>query len=146
MGLTRLCDLNLKLHPQKWGDLILNSYRHHGDGRLPNYITDAIKTNMRKVPDDKLFGAWNREAEAYNAFDRDIAAATFYFPRHTALELVKTPKMSIVDFLSQVGGILGLCVGISLISAIEIIYWLSIKLANKTSKIYKLHQANRSIA
>jgi hypothetical protein len=45
--------------------------------------------------------------------------------------------MSVVDFLSQVGGILSLCVGISLISAIEIIYWLSMKLATQTTKICK---------
>ena len=41
-------------------------------------------------------------------------------------------------FLShQVGGILGLCVGISLISAVEILYWMSVKLANHTTKICK---------
>ena len=140
MGLTRLCDLNVNLNPQKWADLILNSYLHHGDGNIPDYIVNKIKTKMRKHPEDKLFGVWNRGDESYNAFQKDISVATFYFPRHTALELVKTPKMSMVDFLSQVGGIIGLCVGISLISFIEIIYWLSVKLANKTRKMCVLIQ------
>jgi len=71
----------------------------------------------------------------------DISIATFYFPRHTALELVKTPKMSIIDFLSQVGGILGLCVGISLISAMEFMYWLSIKIVQKSQAIIKKRMA-----
>jgi hypothetical protein len=45
MGLTRLCDLDTKLSPQKWADLILESYRHHGDGTLPDYIeADLLKT------------------------------------------------------------------------------------------------------
>jgi hypothetical protein len=144
MGLTRLCDLSVSLNPQKWGDLILNSYMHHGDGSIPDYIKNKIKTKMRKNPEDKLFGAWNREEDSYNAYQKDISVATFYFPRHTALELVKTPKMSTVDFLSQVGGIIGLCVGISLISFIEIIYWLSVKLANKTKKMCVLIQDNSS--
>ena len=39
---------------------------------------------------------------SYNAFENDISVATFYFPRHTATELVKAPKMSMLDFLSQV--------------------------------------------
>ena len=101
MGLTRLCDLNADLHPQKWGDLILNSYAHHGDGSIPDYIRNRIKSKQRKYPEDRLFGAWSRQSDHYNAFERDISIATFYFPRHTAIELVKSPKMSIVDFLSQ---------------------------------------------
>ena len=35
MGLTRLCDLNFDMNPQKWGDLMLESYRRHGDGTVP---------------------------------------------------------------------------------------------------------------
>jgi hypothetical protein len=146
MGLTRLCDIDVNLNPQKWGDLILNSYRNHGDGTLPDYIKKAIKSKMRKFPEDKLFGTWNRVNKSYNAFEKDISTATFYFPRHTAMELVKAPKMSILDFMSQVGGILGLCVGISLTSVIEIIYWLSFTLADKTSKLLKMRHENRNVA
>ncbi len=75
--------------------------------------------------------------QEYNAFDKDISIVTFYFPRHTAIELVKTPKMSIIDFLSQVGGILGLCVGISLISAMEFVYWMSVKMIRRIKEMYK---------
>ena len=57
---------------------------------------------MRKFPEDKIFGDWNRVDRSYNAFEKDIAVATFFFPRHTATELVKAPKMSTLDFLSQV--------------------------------------------
>jgi len=62
------------------------------------------------------------------------------------MELVKAPKMSVLDFMSQVGGILGLCVGISLTSVIEIIYWLSFNLAEKTSKLLKLRHGNQNVA
>jgi hypothetical protein len=127
MGLTRLCDINTKLSPQKWADLILESYRHHGDGTLPDYIRNSIRSKKRNFPEDKLFGTWNRADKTYNAFEKDISSATF------------------LDFLSQVGGILGLCVGISLTSVIEIIYWLSFNLADKTTKLFKLrHSAKNS--
>ncbi len=39
MGLTRLCDLDVNLKPQKWSDSILESYTHLGNGTLPDYIT-----------------------------------------------------------------------------------------------------------
>lgn len=141
MGLTRFCDIDVHLNPQKWGDSILESYKHHGSGQIPFYINKIIKSKMRQYPADRLFGSWNHADEKYNAFEKDIAAATFYFPRHTALELVKAPKMSALDFLSQVGGILGLCVGISLTSVIEVIYWTSFGLAKRCAK--KFHWSKR---
>jgi len=50
MGLTRLCDLDTKLSPQKWADLILESYRHHGDGTLPEYIqAEMLKTFFKAI-------------------------------------------------------------------------------------------------
>ena len=39
--------------------------------------------------------------------------------------------MTPLDFISQMGGLLGLFLGFSLISGIEIIYWFTVKLANR---------------
>ena len=36
--------------------------------------------------------------------------------------------MTWIDFVSQIGGVLGLCIGFSLISLIEIIYWFTLRL------------------
>jgi hypothetical protein len=101
MGLTRLCDITFDMSPQKWGDLMLESYRRHGDGKVPDYVSKLIRSPMRQFPEDKIFGDWNHLDRSYNAFDKDIAVATFFFPRHTATELVKAPRMSLLDFLSQ---------------------------------------------
>lgn len=144
MGLTRFCDIDVNLNPQKWGDSILESYKHHGDGALPSYIRNVIKSKMRRYPADKLFGTWTHADKKYNAFEKDIAAATFYFPRHTAMELVKAPKMSVLDFLSQVGGILGLCVGISLTSVIEAIYWAAFTFAQRAAKIFNIKNRRKN--
>ena len=35
--------------------------------------------------------------------------------------------MTLVDYISQIGGLLGLFIGFSLISAIEIVYWLTFR-------------------
>lgn len=86
---------------------MIDSYLKHGGGNVPDYVLDLIKSPQRKFPEDKIFDANNNKDRVYNAFDRDIAVATFFYPRHTATELVKAPKMSTLDFMSQVGGILG---------------------------------------
>ena len=39
-----------------------------------------------------------------------------------------------LEYFLQVGGILGLCVGVSLISAVEIVYWVLVGLTENTFK------------
>jgi hypothetical protein len=38
-----------------------------------------------------------------------------------------------VDFLANVGGLLGLCIGLSIVTVVELV-WLSIRVFEKTSK------------
>ena len=43
--------------------------------------------------------------------------------------LLSSPRMTLFDFVASLGGILGLLMGVSFISVIEIAYWFSVKLA-----------------
>ena len=43
-------------------------------------------------------------------------------------EYERSIKMTVFEFISNIGGLLGLCVGISFVSAIEIFYWFSVRL------------------
>ena len=42
--------------------------------------------------------------------------------------------MTNVDFLSQVGGLLGLCIGFSFCSAVEMVYWFLIRIPFRCKK------------
>ena len=46
-------------------------------------------------------------------------------------EFERSPKMTWLDFISGFGGICGLCLGISFVSVVEILYWFSIRLCKK---------------
>ena len=70
----------------------------------------------------------------YNAYDKDVAIVNFYFESSTCFEFVRQPRMTIIDFISNVGGLLGLCMGISFVSAVELIYWLTIKMGKNVPK------------
>ena len=37
--------------------------------------------------------------------------------------------MTIFGFISNIGGLIGLCLGFSFVSAVEIIYWFAVRLA-----------------
>ncbi len=125
MGLSLLCHLGSSIRPQKWGELARAAYRaRSSNGTIPDYIENLVGTPNRKYVDDRVFrDTLTREYDAYND---DIAVVTFYFPSHVAKELSRAPTMSMLDFVSQVGGLLGLCLGFSLISGVEIIYWFTI--------------------
>ena len=96
-----------------------------------------MDTPIRKHPVDRIFGDRLKGDGTYDAYENDIAVATFYFPRHTATELVSAPSLTPVGFVSQVGGLLGLCLGFSLISGIEILYWFTIGWAENKIKASK---------
>ena len=69
----------------------------------------------------------NKKEPTYNAYEKDIAMVTFFFETGTVVEYVNEERMSVIQFISQIGGLMGLCTGFSFISAIEILYWLIFK-------------------
>ena len=74
-----------------------------------------------------IFTAANKKAPTYNAYEKDIAMVTFFFDAGTVVEYVNDERVSFYQFISQIGGTMGLCIGFSLISGIEILYWLIFK-------------------
>ena len=41
----------------------------------------------------------------------------------------KSPKLTIFGFISNMGGLIGLCLGFSFVSAVEIFYWFVVRMA-----------------
>ena len=96
--------------------------------------------------------------DSYNAYEKDLAVVNIFFGGSTAFgkiesqslifwrncstipfdrhywydwyvpEFERSPKMTWLDFISGLGGICGLCLGISFVSLVEIIYWFSVRL------------------
>ena len=64
----------------------------------------------------------------YLAYKKDIAMVTFFFETSTVFEYSREQRMTLVGYISQMGGLLGLCMGFSLISFVEILYWFTIRL------------------
>ena len=70
-----------------------------------------------------MFSATNEKYPTYDAYDSDIAMVTFFFDKSEYPEYGKEERMTLIQFISQIGGLMGLCMGFSFISAIEIFYW-----------------------
>ena len=67
----------------------------------------------------------------YDAFEKDIGMINVFFEKSHIPRYVRVNRMSDFDFVAQIGGSLGLFMGISLISIVEIIYWLVIRVFGK---------------
>ena len=67
------------------------------------------------------------EEPTYDAFEKDISVVNFYFARPTVTQFKRDQRLTWVDYISQIGGLLGLAMGFSIISAIEIFYWMTFR-------------------
>ena len=135
-----LCDLtDHPLNPAPWTFIAKNEFE---DKKLdiPWYLKRIIgknNTTYTRFPDqrkkvlnskDMVFPTQLTEQPTYNAFEKDIAIVNFYFEKSSILQYKRSSRLTVVDMISQIGGLLGVAMGISLISVVEIVYWITIRL------------------
>jgi hypothetical protein len=75
---------------------------------------------------ENVFAALDRN---YDAYDNDIAILNIYFDAASVLEFGTQASQGWVDFFSNVGGLLGLCLGLSIVTIVELL-WLTGRLIN----------------
>ena len=95
------------------------------DSKFPNQrlkVVDETKLSTMMFPSELA------ENRFYDAFEKDIGIVNIFFSEKKILKYVTKNRMSNFDFLSQIGGSLGLAMGISIISMIEIVYWFAYRL------------------
>ena len=65
---------------------------------------------------------------------QDIAVLEVFFEATTAIQFSTYATQTWVDYFANVGGLLGLCIGLSIITLVELA-WLGMKLAWRTKEI-----------
>ena len=82
----------------------------------------------KSVKGNVVFSASLENNSKYDAYEKDIAMVTFFLETPTLFEYTREERMMLIQYISQIGGLLGLCLGFSFISGVEIIYWMTIRL------------------
>ena len=132
IGASPLCDLDTSnMNPTIWAEDARNSF-NAVVGEIPGYLLTG--PDNKTIHSNKRYREANTEATlfhgqdpTYDAFEKDIAVVKFYFEKNGVVQFKRRASNNWSDFMSQVGGNAGLGVGFSIISAIEIIYWITIK-------------------
>ena len=130
LGTSNLCNFKKSyVHPPMWAEQIEQEYLL-SMGNVPEYIKsgDSEMTNVRgeNVLEEDSEGSGDKPI--YDAFEQDIAVVNFYFSKSTIIQFKRVGRLSWIEYLCQIGGILGLALGISIISGVELIYWITIRL------------------
>ena len=92
-----------------------------------DFLNSFFFADETKVGGKPVFTAKNEESSSYDAYEKDIAMVTFFFESTTAFEYSRDERMTLIQYISQIGGLMGLCIGFSFISAVEIVYWFTIR-------------------
>ena len=130
LGVSFLCNFEEYLDPPIWGQKVRDQYIFE-DHEIPEEKIGNSNTRQfadQKASGNQVFQASNMESPTYDAYEKDIAMVNFFFETNTVFEYSRDQKMTMVGYLSQMGGLLGLWMGFSFISAIEILYWYTIRL------------------
>jgi acid-sensing ion channel, other len=93
-----------------WGREVLEKYKH----LLPPKKQDRVNENLRIM-------------DSYNTYENDIAQVTFYFQSPTVLAFGRGARLTVLEFVGQIGGLMGLCIGFSFVSVVEVVYLFLIK-------------------
>ena len=76
---------------------------------------------------------WTYSLEAQPSLVWKIIYFVQFLQICTSSEFERSQKMTWLDFISNLGGICGLCLGISFISVTELLYWFTIRLFRAVS-------------
>ena len=94
----------------------------------------AARKSLLKTYQEKLTEAEEelkfREEDAIH----DVAYLHVYFKQLGIMQYTRDELYSVVDFIAAVGGIIGLCIGFSLVSMTEIWYWFTVRMYNDYRK------------
>ena len=132
---SAFCDLmDKKMNPSPWINDARNEYLAENE-QIPwflqaNMTKSTIGTRRfsdqrsRSHGKDVIFAQKVKMNPRYNAFKKDIGIVKVFFADKKVTRYVKANKGTEFDFIYQIGGSLGSFMGISILSIIEIFYWI----------------------
>ena len=130
LGASNLCrtDNPMPPEPQIWSKEVLNDLMSvFGSNTTLGAKLGVVSSQRSYAVNNAPPGMFNFINLTYDAYDNDIAIVEFYFKKSSVIEFSTNVRMSWIDFFSAIGGLLGLCIGVSIVTFVEL-FWLAFKL------------------
>ena len=72
--------------------------------------------------------------QGYKPSELYVGKISVYPVKKTALRILKTATVTVIDMISNIGGTMGLFLGFSILSGIEVVYWVVCSVLNKCKR------------
>ena len=118
---TNLCNTSDQTlpSPTMFNKVLLNNFLSRFN-TSPNYGKYSVSSSTRIKGSDLVKGdIFGIEDATYDAYDSDIAKVQIYFKNPVVTEITQQPLMTWIDYLSNIGGTMGLVLGMGIVSLFE---------------------------
>ena len=127
-GMSELCSLDsIDIWPQIWANQVLHQINRTAANLnlidVINKIKSSNRTDTLFIPKSKTFTTLEN---IYDAYKDDIAEVSVYFPTPTVMKFSTRINKTWIDFISGIGGNVGLFIGFSFVTIFELL-WLLIR-------------------
>jgi hypothetical protein len=91
--------------------------------KKPYFMKKYFPSSQRKIGSSLIHGdIFVTTNKPYNAYDNDIAVVQIFFESAYITKIERSPRMSWIDYFSNVGGIFGLVLGMGILSVFELLW------------------------
>ena len=116
--------------PEMWGRQVTD-YFTQNPTNLTSTILPKITSSKRRVKKSFiLYHLFHGLQADYDAYDKDIAILNVYFDSTTVMKFKSEKRQTWIDYFSIVGGALGLCIGLSIVTIVEL-FWVCLTIVKK---------------
>ena len=120
--LTPFCSLMKNDGPYICGAQVIETYIKKY-GKVPPYM-NLFESGKRSIKVSTVLNNFFEDLpREYDAFEKDIAVLNVFFDSNTVLNFKSQKRQSWIGYFSNVGGSLGLCTGLSIVTIVEL-FWL----------------------
>ena len=135
LGRTKFCSYTSKKYWPMSSKIALqilsefNGVNHDQPWNIPYYMYHLKKISTRTAAEGLNNGdIFKSNALTYDVFDNDMAWVEIYNKKSTVLHIGSQLKMTWIDYFATVGGLLGLVLGMGIVSFVELA-WLCLRIA-----------------
>jgi len=92
--------------------------------QINSSLLSILASSIRNYSYENMF---EQNPKTYDAFEKDVAAVEIFFSKPTIIQIGRKASMTWLDYLSAVGGLLGLVLGMGFVTFVEL-FWVCLRL------------------
>jgi hypothetical protein len=129
-GMSHLCNyMNKPKNLVYWGEQVIEELQEANVSTNMSSYLNNLKTSKRINDQFQVFLFGDNSDVQYESYEEDLAYLNIYFDQTTALQFKTQASQSWAEYFANVGGVLGLCIGLCIVTIFELV-WIIFRIAD----------------